>query len=193
MSDNKKGMLVLYTGCSGVGKGTIMGELLKKDKNIRLSVSNTTRKPRQGEIDGVHYNFVTTEQFEELIKQDGYLEYAKYCENYYGTPRKQAEDMLNQGYDVFLEVEIQGGLQIMKKYPDILSIFILPPSVESLERRLRRRATEDEQTIQKRLSVAQKEMSYKDKYKYNVVNGDLDKAVNEVLEILNKEKSKRNN
>lgn len=185
--NNKKGKLVLYTGSSGVGKGTIMSELLKRDKNIRLSVSNTTRQPREGEIDGVHYNFVTKQQFEDLIKQDGYLEYAKYCDNYYGTPKKQVDDMLSQGYTVFLEIEVQGGLQIMEKYPDVLSIFILPPSMESLERRLHRRGTEDEETIKKRLSAAKEEISYKDKYKYAVVNGDLDKAVNEILDILHKE------
>lgn len=185
--DNKRGTLVLYTGSSGVGKGTLMERLLDADKSIRLSVSNTTRKPRKGEIDGVHYNFVTEEEFEDLINKDGYLEYAKYCENYYGTPKKQVDDLLDQGYNVFLEIEVQGGLQIMEKYPDILSIFILPPSMESLERRLRRRGTEDEETIQKRLEAAKEEMQYKNKYKYNVVNGDLDVAVNEILDILHKE------
>lgn len=185
--DNKRGTLVLYTGSSGVGKGTLMERLLDADKSIRLSVSNTTRKPRKGEIDGVHYNFVTEEEFVDLINKDGYLEYARYCENYYGTPKKQVDDLLDNGYNVFLEIEVQGGLQIMEKYPDILSIFILPPSMESLERRLRRRGTEDEETIQKRLEAAKEEMQYKNKYKYNVVNGDLDVAVNEILDILHKE------
>lgn len=186
MSD-KRGTLVLYTGSSGVGKGTLMERLLAADKSIRLSVSNTTREPREGEIDGVHYNFVTKEEFIDLINKDGYLEYAEYCENYYGTPKKQVDDLLDEGYNVFLEIEVQGGLQIMKKYPDILSIFILPPSMDSLERRLRRRGTEDEETIQKRLKAAEEEMKYKDKYKYNVVNGDLDVAVSEILDILHKE------
>lgn len=184
---NKRGTLVLYTGSSGVGKGTLMERLLEADKSIRLSVSNTTRKPRKGEIDGVHYNFVTEDEFVDLINKDGYLEYAKYCENYYGTPKKQVYDLLDEGYNVFLEIEVQGGLQVMEKYPDILSIFILPPSMESLERRLRRRGTEDEETIQMRLAQAKKEMQYKDRYKYNVVNGDLDVAVNEILDILHKE------
>jgi guanylate kinase len=187
MNSKSKGKLVLYTGSSGVGKGTIMAELLKRNPNIRLSVSNTTRKPRKGEIDGVHYNFVTKEQFEKLIEENGFLEYAKYCDNYYGTPKKQVEDLLNQGYDVFLEIEVQGGLQILEKYPDVLSIFILPTSIDSLSRRLHRRGTEDEKTIAKRLAEAEHEMSFKNRYKYNVVNDDLDTAVNEVLDILEKE------
>ena len=189
MNNNKKGILVLYTGSSGVGKGTIMSELLKRDENIRLSVSNTTRAPREGEIDGVHYNFVTKEQFEKLIDEDGYLEYAKYCENYYGTPKKPVEDMLSQGYNVFLEIEVQGGLQIMEKYPDVLSIFILPPSMDVLEKRLRGRGTEKEDVIQKRLAEAKNEITFKDKYKYNVVNGDLETAVDEILDILRNEVS----
>ena len=189
MNNNKRGILVLYTGSSGVGKGTIMSELLKRDENIRLSVSNTTRAPREGEIDGVHYNFVTKEQFEKLIDEDGYLEYAKYCENYYGTPKKPVEDMLSQGYNVFLEIEVQGGLQIMEKYPDVLSIFILPPSMDVLENRLRGRGTEKEEVIQKRLAEAKNEITFKDKYKYRVVNGELETAVEEILDILHKEVS----
>lgn len=189
MNSKKRGMLVLYTGSSGVGKGTIMQELLKRDKNIRLSVSNTTRPPREGEIDGVHYNFVTKEQFESLIQKDGYLEYAEYCGNYYGTPKQQVDDLLSQGYDVFLEIEVCGGLQIMEKYPDVLSIFVLPPSMDTLEKRLRDRNTEDEETILERLGQAKREISYQDRYKYVVVNDNLDDAVDEILDILKKAKS----
>lgn len=189
MNSKKRGMLVLYTGSSGVGKGTIMQELLKRDKNIRLSVSNTTRSPRNGEIDGVHYNFVTKEQFESLIKKDGYLEYAQYCGNYYGTPKQQVEDLLNQGYDVFLEIEVCGGLQIMEKYPDVLSIFVLPPSIDTLEKRLRKRNTENEETILERLGQAKREISFKDKYKYAVVNDKLEDAVDEIINIIKTSKS----
>lgn len=190
MSSKKRGILVLYTGSSGVGKGTIMAELLKRDPSIRLSVSNTTRDPREGEIDGVHYNFVTKEQFEELIDSNGYLEYAKYCDNYYGTPKKQVEDLLDEGYNVFLEIEVQGGLQILEKYPDVLSIFILPPSMEVLEKRLRNRGTEKEDVILKRLEEAKNEIGFKDRYRFNVVNGELETAVDEVLEILHNEIAK---
>lgn len=189
MNSKKRGMLVLYTGSSGVGKGTIMQELLKRDKNIRLSVSNTTRSPRKGEIDGVHYNFVTKEQFESLIKKDGYLEYAQYCGNYYGTPKQQVEDLLNQGYDVFLEIEVCGGLQIMEKYPDVLSIFVLPPSIDTLEKRLRKRNTENEETILERLGQAKREIGFKDKYKYAVVNDKLEDAVDEIINIIKTAKS----
>lgn len=184
---NKKGKLVLYTGSSGVGKGTILGELLQRDSNIRLSVSNTTRDPREGEIAGVHYNYITREQFESVVAEDGYLEYAEYCGNYYGTPKKQVEDLLNEGYTVILEIEVKGGLQIMEKYPDILSIFILPPSLEVLEKRLRKRGTESEEVIQERLAKAKYEMGFKDRYKYNVINAELEDAVDEVLNILQKE------
>ncbi len=187
MSSKKRGKLVLYSGASGVGKGTVLSELIKRDDSIRLSVSNTTRTPREGEVDGVQYNFLSKEQFMDIKDKDGYLEYAEYCGNYYGTPKQQVEDMLNDGYNVFLEIDVQGGLQIMEKYPDILSIFLLPPSAKSLERRLRRRGSEDEEKIQQRLDQAQKEMSFTKRYKYNVVNDDLETAVNEILDILHKE------
>lgn len=181
---SNSGKLVIYTGCSGVGKGTIMKELLRRDDSIRLSVSNTTRDPRNDEIDGVHYNFVSREEFLAAADDDGYIEYAEYCNNLYGTPRKQVEDMLEQGYDVFLEIEVKGGLQVMEKYPDALSIFILPPSMEELERRLRGRGTEDEDTIRLRLSKAEKELEFADRYQHRVVNDKVGRAAGEVLEIL---------
>ena len=177
---------MLYTGCSGVGKGTIMKELLKREPSIRLSVSNTTRDPREGEIHGVHYNFITREEFLAVADDDGYIEHAEYCQNLYGTPRKQVEDMLEAGYDVFLEIEVKGGLQVMEKFPDVLSIFILPPSLEELERRLRGRGTEKESVIAERMEQAVEELKYKDKYRYQVVNDDLQTAVNEVLDILHR-------
>lgn len=187
MNNNKRGKLVLYTGCSGVGKGTILEKIKERDPNVWVSVSNTTRGKREGEIDGVHYVFVTKEQFENLIKENGFLEYAKYCDNYYGTPKKPVEDMLADGRTVILEIEVKGGLQIMEKYPDVVSIFILPPSLDELEKRLRNRGTEDEETIQKRLSEAKHELGFKDKYNYNVFNDNLDEAVDEIINIINKD------
>lgn len=175
---------MLYTGCSGVGKGTIMKELLRRDPNIRLSVSNTTREPRDGEIDGVHYRFVTREEFLALADADGYIEYAEYCDNLYGTPKQHVEELLAAGYDVFLEIEVQGGLQVMEQFPDVLSIFILPPSIEELENRLRGRGTETEEVIRQRLAEAEKELAVAQQYRFRVVNDDLNTAVNEVLDIL---------
>jgi guanylate kinase len=161
-----------------------MKQLLARDPSIRLSVSNTTRAPREGEIHGVHYNFVTREEFLALADADGYIEHAVYCDNHYGTPKKQVEDMLAQGYNVFLEIEVQGGLQVMEKYPDILSIFIMPPSLEELERRLRGRGTETEEVIRQRLAEAENELAVAQQYRFRVVNDDLNTAVNEVLDIL---------
>ncbi len=179
----KKGKLVVYTGYSGVGKGTIMKELLKRG-DIRLSVSCTTRAPREGEIDGVNYYFVSKEKFEQMIAEDSFLEYAQYCDNYYGTPEEPINRMLDQGYNVFLEIEVQGGMQVMKKRPDCLSIFIIPPSFEELERRLRGRNTEDEETIQKRLCAVEEEKKYIDKYAHTVLNDDVSRAVEEIVSIL---------
>ncbi len=191
--NNKRGTLVLFTGSSGVGKGTVMGELYKLSDKIKLSVSNTTRPPRKGEIDGVHYNFVTTEQFKKLIEEDGYLEYAGYCGKYYGTPKRQVEELLDAGYDVFLEIEVKGGLQIMEKYPEVLSIFLLPPSMEELETRLRGRGTESEDVIQERLRQASEEIKYKNHYKYRVINDDAQRAAAEVFDILNNYKDSKEN
>lgn len=189
MSDNvkKRGRLFVYSGSSGVGKGTIMQRILEADPNLRLSVSDTTRARRTGEIAGVHYNYVSREEFDIKVAQDGFLEYAEYCGNCYGTPRAQVESMLSEGYDVMLEIEVQGGLNIMNKVPDCISIFILPPDVETLERRLRKRGTETEAQIKRRLDTAMYEISFANKYEYNVVNGDLDKAVEDVLAIIHKE------
>ncbi|MBQ8572193.1 MAG: guanylate kinase [Ruminococcus sp.] len=187
MENSKKGKLFVYAGASGVGKGTIMKELLKKDESIKLSVSATTRLPREGEVDGREYFFVTREKFEKMIAEDGFLEHAQYCDNYYGTPKAYVDEKLNEGYNVFLEIELQGAQNVLNMRPDAVSIFILPPSVEELERRLRDRGTETEEAILKRLSQAKVEMDHAKMYKYTVVNDDLQKAVEDVLEIVNKE------
>ncbi len=187
MENSKKGKLFVYAGASGVGKGTIMKELLKKDESIKLSVSATTRLPREGEVDGREYFFVTRQKFEEMIANDGFLEHAQYCDNYYGTPKAYVDEKLNEGYNVFLEIELQGAQNVLNMRPDAVSIFILPPSVEELERRLRDRGTETEDAILKRLSQAKVEMDHAKMYKYTVVNDDLQKAVEDVLEIVNKE------
>ncbi|MBQ7134260.1 MAG: guanylate kinase [Ruminococcus sp.] len=187
-----KGLLIVYAGASGVGKGTIMKELLKSDSNFRLSVSATTRLPRPGETDGVEYHFVTKADFEELIANDGLLEYASYCDNYYGTPKKAVFDMLESGIDVFLEIEIKGFLQIKEKYPDCVTIFLLPPSMEELEKRLTGRGTEAHEVIRKRLDTAQKELTYAEQFDYIVINDDVERAKNEILTIISNIKKERN-
>ena len=190
---NNKGLLIIYSGFSGVGKGTIMKEMLKKEDNFRLSVSATTRKPRPGEVNGREYYFISKEEFEEMIKNDEFFEYAQYSDNYYGTPKKPVEEMLKKGLDVFLEIEVQGGLQMMDKRPDALSIFIVPPSLEELESRLRGRNTETEEVIKKRLSAVEFEKQFVPKYDVKIVNDKVEDAVNQVIDIVKKEKEKRNN
>ncbi len=187
MENSKKGKLFVYAGASGVGKGTIMKELLKRNETIKLSVSATTRNPREGEVHGREYFFVTKEKFEEMIKDNGFLEHAQYCDNYYGTPKAYVDEQLDKGFNVFLEIELQGAQNVLKMRPDAVSIFILPPSVEELERRLRDRGTETEDAIIKRLSQAKVEMENAKMYQYTVINDDLDKAIEDVLEIVRKE------
>lgn len=179
-----KGLLIVYAGASGVGKGTIMKQLLKSNDNFRLSVSATTRAPRPGETNGVEYHFVSKEEFEELISSDGLLEYASYCDNYYGTPKKAVYDMLDNGIDVFLEIEIKGFLQIKEKYPDCVTIFLLPPSMEELENRLKGRGTEPPEVIEKRLSTAKEELKFAQQFDYTVINDDVDRATKEILDII---------
>ena len=156
-------------------------------------MSATTREPRPGEVDGREYYFLTKEKFLEMIEKDEFLEYAQYADNYYGTPKKAVEDMLNEGYNVFLEIEVQGGLQIMEKCPDCLSIFIVPPSLEVLEQRLRGRGTETEEVIEKRMKTALVEQGYTSQYDFVVENDIVEKTVDDIINIVKKEKEKRNN
>ena len=190
---SNRGLLVVYSGFSGVGKGTIMKEMLKREESFRLSVSATTRAPRPGEVDGREYYFITKEKFLKMIDNDEFLEYAQYADNYYGTPQKAVEDMLNEGYNVFLEIEVQGGVQIMEKCPDCLSIFIVPPSLEVLEQRLRGRGTETEEVIEKRMKTALVEQGYTSQYDFVVENDIVEKTVDDIINIVKTEKEKRNN
>ena len=187
-----KGLLIVYAGASGVGKGTIMKRLLAQNPNFRLSVSATTRKPREGEVDGREYYFVSRERFDELIKEDGFLEHAEYVGNCYGTPKAPVFRMLDEGIDVFLEIEIKGFLQIKKAYPDCVSIFIIPPSYEELRLRLIGRGTESPEVIAERLRTAQEEMQHQHLFDYVVVNDDVDRAADEVLSIIAKIKENQN-
>ena len=170
----EKGILVVVSGFSGAGKGTIMKNLTQKYDNYALSISATTRAPRPGEEEGKSYFFVSKDRFEEMIDRDELVEYAKYVDNYYGTPRKFVEDCLNEGKDVILEIEIQGALKIKKKFPDSLLIFMAPPSAEELRARLIGINTEDEATVNKRLSRAIVEAEGVEAYDYILVNADID-------------------
>lgn len=181
----EKGHLIIFSGPSGVGKGTIKDKLMEDQSlNLHYSVSCTTRSPREGEQEGVHYYFVTHEKFAEMIKQDAFLEYATFVENSYGTPKDKVDEMLSKGQNVLLEIEMQGALQVIEKCPEALSIFLLPPSMEALEARIRGRGTEEEEVIQKRLAQAKNEIAVKDKYRFNVVNDDIDRTVAEIANII---------
>lgn len=182
---NQKGILVVVSGFSGSGKGTLMKELLKKHgENYALSVSATTRSPREGEGDGKDYFFITTEEFEKMIAKDELIEYAKYVENYYGTPRAYVEKQMEMGKDVILEIEIQGALKVKETFPDTLLLFVTPPNAEELKKRLIGRGTETMDVIESRLRRAAEEAEGMDKYDYLVVNDNLEVCAEEMHEII---------
>ncbi len=172
-----KGILIVVSGFSGAGKGTLMNKLLEEYDNYALSISMTTRAPRPGEEDGREYFFVTKEQFEEKIEQNGLVEYANYCGNYYGTPRDYVEKQLEAGKDVILEIEIQGALKIKQKFPTALLLYVMPPSVEELRKRLIGRGTESAEVIAQRMHRAVEEAQGIEKYDYIVINDQLEDCV----------------
>ncbi len=185
-----KGILITVSGPSGSGKGTVLGELIKKREDVKISVSMTTRQKRNGEIDGKSYYFVDRTYFEKKISTNGMLEYAEYAGNYYGTPKEPVDEMLREGKAVILEIDVQGADKIKQIYPDVVRIFIMPPSVSVLERRLRGRNTEDEETINHRLVIAKGEMKMASEYDFIVVNDDLEEAVNDIETIIGAERLK---
>ena len=179
-----KGKLFVLSGPSGVGKGTLRENALKGKPNLVYSISCTTRQPREGETDGIEYRFITHEKFEEGIKQNLFLEYAHVHSDYYGTLKEDVINELNSGHDVLLEIDVQGALQVREKIPEAVLIFIAPPSVEVLEKRLRNRNTESEEHLQLRLNNAIKELELKDKYDYIIVNDDLETASKELNNLI---------
>ena len=189
-----KGILVVVSGFSGSGKGTVMKRLMEKYDNYALSVSVTTRNPRPGEKDGEAYFFRTKEEFEQLIREDGLIEYAQYVENYYGTPRKYVEEQLSAGKDVILEIEIQGALKVKEKFPDTLLMFVTPPNARELKSRLVGRGTETMEVIESRMNRACEEAEGMSAYDYLVVNDELDDCVEEMHSIIQGEhhRSSRN-
>ncbi len=189
---NKSGLLVVVSGPSGCGKGTVLKQLIENDEHVFYSVSATTRSPRVGEVDGVHYYFISKEQFEEKIASGGMLEYASYVGNYYGTPKQAVEEKCAAGYDVILEIEVQGAMQLREKCPDAVFVFIIPPSMEELEHRLVNRQTETQEVIQNRLNTARTELQFAPKYDYIVVNQTVEQAVSDIRAILQAEKCRSN-
>ena len=180
----RKGIIIVVSGFSGAGKGTVMKALTAKYKNYALSISATTRDPRPGEQNGREYFFVSNEEFEKLIKENGLIEHAGYVDHYYGTPRKFVEDKLSSGIDVILEIEIQGALQIKKQYNDAVLLFVMPPSAKELEERLRGRGTETDEVIRQRLSRAKEEAEGIENYDYIVINDKLEDCVERVNDII---------
>lgn len=188
---NQRGILIVVSGFSGAGKGTLMKELMKRyEETYALSVSATTRNPREGEVDGREYFFKTTEEFEKMIAKEELIEYAKYVDNYYGTPRAYVEEQLQAGKDVILEIEIQGALKVKKKFPETLLLFVTPPSAEELKNRLVKRGTETMDVIESRMRRAREEAEGMDQYDYLVVNDVLEDCVEEVHQIIQGEHRK---
>lgn len=189
--NNNKGIVVIISGPSGSGKGTIVKEMIKDDK-YALSISVTTRSPRVGEEDGVHYFFKSKQEFEEMIHKGELIEWAEFCENYYGTPKSYVEKMLREGKDVILEIEVQGALKVKESNPEAVLIFIVPPSLTELKNRLVGRGTEKEEIIEKRLKRALEELDMIEKYDYLVVNDSIKDAAEKIYTIVEAEHLKAN-
>ena len=180
MNDMKKGKTFIISGPSGVGKSTVLSALLEKRSNVYFSVSATTRDPRPGELDGIHYHFMDVDSFRKWIAMDQFLEYAEYVGNFYGTPKRFVDEAMEQGKDVILDIEVQGAIQVTSKRPDTVRIFIAPPSWSELERRLTERGTDSKDKIQKRLLRAKVEFQTAHTYDYFVINDTVENAVKEL-------------
>lgn len=183
-----KGNLYIIAGCSGVGKGTLLNLFLQQNPNIKLSISATTRSPREGEKDGVNYFFVSKEDFKKSVDNNEFLEWAEFSGNYYGTKKSFVEKTLSQGIDLILEIEVQGAKQVKEKMPEAISIFIMPPSIEELEARLRGRHTESEEAIQKRLHQVNREIEAGKNFDYKIVNDKLEQALSDMQAIFQQER-----
>lgn len=189
--EDEKGILYILSGPSGVGKGTVRKEIFQQDTDLKYSISMTTREKRQGEVDGVDYFFKTKAEFEEMIGNNELLEYASYVHNYYGTPKKYVEETLATGYDVFLEIEVQGAQQVKENFPEGVFIFLSPPSLDELKNRIMSRGTESDDLVLNRLKEAKKEIEMMDIYDYVVVNDHVERAVGKIQSIIESEHCKR--
>lgn len=190
MKMNERGRLVVLSAPSGCGKSTVVKRLLESRKNAKFSVSATTRKPRDGETDGVDYYFIDRDKFMQMVEDGEFLEHAEYVDNCYGTPRGPVERELAAGNDVILDIETNGAFQVREQCPDALMVFLLPPSFDELENRLVKRGKDSPEVIRSRLQVARDECSRADRYDYRIVNDDVERAVNELNEIIDKERKK---
>ena len=187
----EKGILFILSGPSGVGKGTVRQRLFEQETHLKYSVSATTREKRAGEQEGIDYFYTTKEQFEAMIQNGELLEHAQYVENYYGTPRAYVEEQLEKGNDVFLEIEVQGALQVKENFPEGVFIFLFPPSLEELKNRIIGRGTESDELVRNRLKEAEKEIRMMSEYDYVVVNDDVDQAVQKIKAVITSEHCKR--
>ncbi|NSW92590.1 MAG: guanylate kinase [Firmicutes bacterium] len=187
---DKSGLLIIISGPAGTGKGTVIKALRERNSNIKVLPSVTTRSPRKGEKEGYNYYFRTKEEFEHMIENNEFVEWVEYCENYYGTPRKQLEDSLKSGTDIVLEKEVEGAIKIKVQYPDSVLIFLLPPSFKELKRRIESRGTEDICVINKRLERASEEITYVNKYDYVITNDRVIDTANAINCIIKAEKLK---
>lgn len=193
MKKIKRGCLIIFSGPSGAGKDTILNRIMDKKENLKLSVSHTTRPPRAGEEEGKNYYFVSKDKFMKMVENGEMLEYAAYCGNYYGTSALKVESELEKGNDVILEIEVQGAQQIIKKNPQVLSIFILPPSLIELKERLQNRGTDSVEVINRRVKEAENEIALAHNYDYVVVNDDIEKSSEKVLKIIELQEMKSGN
>lgn len=190
---NEQGMLAVVSGFSGAGKGTLMKELLKRYDNYALSISATTRKPRDGEVDGREYFFVTEESFRDMIEQDALIEYAQYVKHFYGTPKEYVLNQMKKGKDVILEIEIQGALKIKERFPETILIFVMPPNAEELKRRLIGRGTESMEIINARLRRALEEAEGMEAYDYILINDQIDTCVEEMHRMIQVQHNRASN
>lgn len=186
-----KGLLIVLSGPSGVGKGTVCGEPRRQDTHIQYSVSATTRSPREGEADGVNYYFKSKEEFKRMIENNELLEWAQYVDNYYGTPRNYVEEVIARGQDVILEIEVQGALQVKENFPEGVFIFLMPPSLKVLRERIEGRGTETKDLIDSRMTIAKEEIELMDKYDYVVENDEVSAAVERIKAIVTAENCKK--
>jgi guanylate kinase len=191
MADIQKGLLIVLSGPSGVGKGTVCKAIRQTTPDIIYSVSATTRTPREGEQEGINYFFKTKEEFRGMIEHNQLLEWAQYADNYYGTPRAFVEDTLNKGLDVILEIEVQGALQVKEKFPEGVFIFLAPPTLGELEQRIIGRGTESQESIRKRMNIAHDELRLMEKYDYVVVNDQVSDACSRIQSILVAERCRK--